>query len=323
MTFNQTVVGSNPATLTINKQSFQILQQKSININFYWLFLYNYLFLKTLNSFIYTPQSFRRLLICQNQLKLNKSLSYKPNGDVNLWSTQVTKLNYELIDEDCPVLTTPKLLPISMKLNTKLFILYLSTSNGVSSTVTHIHGHFRSLFLGSQNKHGYPYINVSKLLHRWIHTHTLLYNLFYNQTPIIVFSSKVLQKEAYAVNWDGNSTTYNLFKYSIPCFFLKNHPFGLETNIAFSRLADFDLECVFITDLRYHYRSVAFLKKHGMYTIGLVPYNTSPWSLHYPIPVAVSTIFIQYFFIKLLFYLRNSAFFDYYKQLIKLTYRLT
>lgn len=315
-------MGSNPTTLSISKKNFQIIKQHNQNINFYWLFFYQHLLFKTLRLFILTPQFYKNLLVYLNSNKLYKESSYKPSIYQNLWSTQVTKLNYELISESNPIVTSPKLIPTKSKLNTRLFILYLASANGVSSVVTHIHGHFKSLFYGVHSKHTYPYINVNKLFHRWIHTHTLLYNLFYNQTPILVFSSKVLQKEAYAVNWSGNTQTYNLFKYSIPYFFLKNHPFGLETNLAFSRLSDLDLECVFITDLRYHYRSVDFLKKHGIYTFGLVPYNTTPWSLHYPIPVTVSTIFIQYFFIKLLFYIRNTALVEYYKQLQRLTYRL-
>lgn len=247
-------------------------------------------------------------------------MNVRPNQPKPLWESSMLKLNNELINEASTSLVSPRLRTINTKTNTKLFFLYLAFANGVGDPITHINSNFKPFFLGTLTKHTAPYINVNKLMHMWIHTHTLLANLFYNQTIFLTFSNKILQKEAYSVNWVNDTKTYSLFKYSIPLFFLKNHPFGLETNLAFNRLADLGLECAFISDFRYHYRTVAFLKKYQIYTLGIVPYNLNPWTLHYPIPVSVNSIFTQYFFIKILFYLQNEAKTQYFNNLIKTNY---
>ena len=290
------------------------------NINFYWSFLYAHLFITVIKSFINTPKWYKNLYFTTfSKLTKHQPKQFRPHPTKPLWESQLIKLNYDLIKESSEVLNTPHFKPICNRTNTKLFFLYLSFANGLGEAITHINSNFKPFFLGLLSKHTSPYLNVTKLLHMWLHTHTLLYNLFYNQTIFLTFSNKTLQKEAYAVNWYQDTKTYSLFRYSIPLFFLKNHPFGLETNLAFNRLSDLGLECAFVTDFRYHYRTVAFLKKYHIYTLGLVPYNLNPWTLHYPIPVAVNSIFTQYFFLKLLFYIQNEARLNYYNTLTRLS----
>lgn len=286
------------------------------NIHFYWSFLYTHLLLTIVKSFINVPHFYKTLYFTSfSKLTKSQPKHLRPFATKPLWESQLIKLNYDLIKESSEIISKPHLQLINNKTNNKLFFLYLSFANGLGEAITHINSNFKPFFLGLLSKHNSPYVNVNKLLHMWLHTHTLLYNLFYNQTVFLTFSNKTLQKEAYAVNWYHDTKTYSLFRYSIPLFFLKNHPFGLETNLAFNRLADLGLECTFVTDFRYHYRTVAFLKKYHVYTIGLVPYNLNPWTLHYPIPVAVNSIFTQYFFLKLLFYIQNEARSNYYNTL--------
>ena len=322
MTFNQTVVGSNPTILIIYNFSNSQITPAFININFYWSSLYRYFFNLILQSFIFTTHYYRsflttKLFHCFTVQGLNRLNTLCSNTNSRLWQTRFTKLNLELINDPHPTLQSTRIKPVNDKLNTKLFLLYLSYANGLGSVITHLNSNYKVFFLGLLSKQAYPYLNVTKLFQTWTQTHLLLYNLFFNQTQVLIFSTKILQKEAYAFNWVGDAKTYSLFKYSIPFFFLKNPSYGLETDIGFSKLSTLGLETSFITDVRYHYRTVNFLKKYDVYTIGLVPYNTSPWTLHYPIPVSVNNIFVQYFFIKYLFFLKNETHIHYYNTLLK------
>lgn len=323
LTFNQTVVGSNPTILTIYNFNKPQVTQSYININFYWSSLYKHFFTLILNSFIFTTKYYRNLLTSKLTYSFTSQDSSRSNllhSNTNnrLWQTRLTKLNIELIDDSYPTVFSARIKIGNEKLNTKLFLLYLSYSNGLGGVITHLNRNYKVFFLGLLNKQTYPYLNVTKLFQMWTQTHLLIYNLFFNQTQVLVFSTKILQKEAYAFNWLDDSKTYSLFKYSIPFFFLKNPSYGLETDIGFSKLSTLGLETSFITDVRYHYRTVNFLKKYDVYTIGLVPYNMSPWTLHYPIPVSVNNIFVQYFFIKYLFFLKNETHIHYYNTLLKL-----
>ena len=84
------------------------------------------------------------------------------------------------------------------------------------------------------------------------------------------------------------------------------------------KLIEEGLESAFVSDLRYHYRSAMFLKKQSVYTLGLTPYSSDPWLLHYPIPVASDTLLTQYFFIKLLFFIRAKSHTSYFNKLLSL-----
>lgn len=315
-------MGSNPTILKMYKLTESTRIPWLQNINFYWTSLFKYFFLRIINSFLFTIPYYKNILLTsflKGSVKFNNTLSFqRANLNQTLWQTQMTRLNFELIRDNSFLIPTTRLRVTNNKLNTKLFLLYLSYSNGVSGVVTHLNSNYKTLFIGLFNKNSYPYINTTKLFQIWTQTYTLLFNLFFNQTQVLLFSTKILQKEAYAFNWSRDVKTYLLFKYSIPFFFLKNPSYGLETDIGFSKLATLGLEVSFITDVRYHYRTVNFLKKYNIYTIGLVPYNISPWTLHYPIPISVNNIFLQYFFIKYLFFLKTETNLCYYNTLYKI-----
>lgn len=84
-------------------------------------------------------------------------------------------------------------------LNARLFVLYLTLlgSAGDAEDLI-IHPHFKVFFLWDRQH--FPCFNAIKLRQRWIHSYTLMYNIFYNQTAFLIFSHKALQKEAYSVS---------------------------------------------------------------------------------------------------------------------------
>ena len=75
----------------------------------------------------------------------------------------MTQLNFELIRDNSLLIPITRLSVTNNKLNTKLFLLYLSYSNGVSGVVTHLNSNYKTLFIGLFNKNSYPYINTTKL----------------------------------------------------------------------------------------------------------------------------------------------------------------
>jgi len=67
-----------------------------------------------------------------------------------------------------------------------------------------------------------------------------------------------------------------LFKYASPYFFLKDVRYGNDAASVYRRLNDKGLQVAFVSDIKYHQKSVFFLKNNGTYVLGLVPYNMNP-----------------------------------------------
>ena len=100
----------------------------------------------------------------RGSVKFNIKLGcQRANLSRTLWQTQTTRLNFELIRDNSLLISTTHLTVTNVKLSTKLFLLYLSYSNGVSSVVTHLNSNYKILFIGLFSKNSYPYVNITKL----------------------------------------------------------------------------------------------------------------------------------------------------------------
>ena len=130
MTFNQTVVGSNPTILKMYKLTESTRIPWLQNINFYWTSLFKYFFLRIINSFLFTIPYYKNILLTsflKGSVKFNNTLSFqRANLNQTLWQTQMTRLNFELIRDNSFLIPTTRLRVTNNKLNTKLFLLYLS-----------------------------------------------------------------------------------------------------------------------------------------------------------------------------------------------------
>jgi len=90
-------------------------------------------------------------------------------------------------------------------------------------------------------------------------------------------------------------------------FFLKNAQYGEASSVVYTNLIKSKIEVAFISDIKYHDKSVFQLRTNNIYLLGLVPYSANPWLLHYSMPTASNTLFTQYFFVKFLMHIRQRA----------------
>lgn len=109
---------------------------------------------------------------------------------------------------------------------TSLSILYIRLLNSSSDTSLQINSLNRNLFVYSIGKNYPPYINILKFLIKWNNSYTLLYNMFYSNASILVFTNKTLKLEANAFNWPFFNFDHELFKLSSPYFTMKKSPYG-------------------------------------------------------------------------------------------------
>jgi len=187
-----------------------------------------------------------------------------------------------------------------------VFLLYLQYTIGSLTQFFTPHSNFQAFFIISFHNKA-SYLNIPKVLTRWVHISNFLINLFLLDIKINLFTTKILKQETLSFNWSVGLLNYQLFRYSSPLFFLKDTTFGTNSTLIFKKLSQRGLNTVFLTDLKYHEKNLYYLQRFNVTTISLVPYNLNPWLVTYAIPIAANSLFIQYFFVKLLIYYKQFS----------------
>lgn len=311
MTFNQTVVGSNPTALIIIKNRWNfLLKYNNKEVNFNWVFLYvqfynmlikNFILISNFNSFVLKGKLSVKLNILNKHTLFNKSnIFFKP---VVSRSYTLSSM-YSQHNFNSKKLSSIKFFKPIQQIN--LFNLYLHFSNSTINPFFIPHTNFKPLFI-SQTSGLTQLINVNKLFTKWVNSYNFLLNIFFNKLNMFLFSSKVFKNEVISFNWSFNLLDYRLFKYSNPYFYMKDTNFGVPSSIIFKRFEKKGLNTTFILDLKQHEKNLYFLKSINLHTIGLVPYSMNPWLVSYALPVTSNNIFIQYFFIKTLLFIKQYS----------------
>lgn len=274
-------------------------------LNFEWILIYQNLYNLLLKNVTCINNYFNFVMKNQKLLSLFKSTFSKPTTTRTLLTrTSDLKLYYKT--RKILNFQQPKLSIINKKTFYNLFLIYLQHSTTSSNNFFTPHANFKSLFLFSQDNTT-TYLNLQKMHSKWINTCNFLLNLFMIKCNLLVFATKTLKIETLSFNWSLNLLNYNLFKYSSPIFFTKDSKYSVASTLVFKKFQQSKVDTVFITDIKYHEKNLYYLKRFNITTIALMPYNLNPWLVTYAIPAASSSIFIQYFFLKLLTYLKQYA----------------
>lgn len=279
-------------------------------MNFHWINFYSMVY-HTILKDIKWINNYEFFILLGSILSKSISSVLDKSPNYNTLVTKPTiglKLNLNLKWRQAPMFqnTHTKRLDIKSINTNYLFSLYLKFANGDGNDF-YVHADYRFMFMCNDTTNISPYIDIYKFHKKWIHSYDLLINLFFADTQIFAFSSKLLRDETLSFNWSFNILPYTLFKRSSPYFFLKDCNHGSVSNEMYRILGQHGLTAAFVSDTKYQQRTLFYLRINGIHTIGLVPYTISPWIVNYAIPAASSTLFTQYFFIKLLTYIRQQA----------------
>lgn len=279
------------------------------NINFNWILWYSQIYTLLLSNFRdlnkFDSFSLKQSLTSFNLYRKshrhsNLSILNKPNFNRNAsWNKPFD-----------PLYSRSK---ISSRINffkplqqVNLFNLYLYFSSQSNNIFFTPHANFQPLFISNSGGIS-SFINVSKVYTKWVNSYNFLLNIFFSKLNMFLFSNRVFRNEILSFNWSCEIIDYKLFKFANPYFFMKDTNFGVPSSVIFKRFKKNNLNLTFILDLKFHEKNLAFFRRINMYTIALVPYNMNPWLVSYSFPVSSNNIFIQYFFIKLLLFVRQYA----------------
>lgn len=297
LTFNQRVVGSNPAVLIIYLVT-KTLQKKHHNL--IWFLFYTRLLKKTLFS-----QKQILILLLQNRkntttLPLNRNFDYKgfwEDFSVNSLNTVLRKVNKS-----------------SYKLNYKIYNLFLKF-NEVSTTASwETHSNFSILFQIFCRKKKIIF-SSQRLFLLWLSNFLFLENIFYYDLLTFVTGPKCFKNEITSL-LAGES------------FFLKKKFTKIFNLLSFSEIKYNFMILLFLRKLKIdntcdltalllnttqRQKTLHFFRNTNVFTIALVPTYTNPWIVQYPLFTINLNVFIQFFFLKYLFFLKQHTNFFLFK----------
>ena len=150
-------------------------------------------------------------------------------------------------------------------------------------------------------------ISARKYFARWVDAYDLLLNIFYPDASIQMMSNRLFIEESLVFNWQYSSRNHKIFKYTQQYFMPKDF-----THAGFVRSAVFsiflqNIDLGIIVDTNNHKILRGHLRRYGLYVVGLVPINYSPWKVSYLIPTFSDSQLSQFSFIKWLFFIRGRA----------------
>ena len=278
------------------------------------------------------------LPVINNQLKLNLFLlsaftDYSPFSTCNTsWLLSYSRLSslvswsmsfnrgrtkrrlgemrkFSIKDETYPL--TPLNTPIQYKNRNSQWSLFLhnwETFRPKSTFIYSTNREFRLMFLSaSAVKVTSNLVSAKRYFSRWLDSYNLLFNLFYSESQFQLFTNKLFIEESLVFNWNYNYRHYKLFKHLQPFFMFKDAPHGGYIHSAMQNLLSERLDAAIIVDLQNHKRLLTYIQKYNLFSLGLVPHNYMPWVVSYPIPSFADSPVTQYYFLRLLFYIRSSA----------------
>jgi len=205
--------------------------------------------------------------------------------------------------------TFSKLWRVQYQIQTHVLSLYyhsmrVTTAAWVRQFKTH--AAFRLMFISFQ--YGSPtLINLNGRFRRWRHTYLFLFNLFYATGRLPTFGSKVFKTEILALNYSFNLLNYTAFKYASPFFTFTDEAYGASPSLILRKWQKQNTNFAFMLELKIFKKLQHFLKTLGTFVIGLVPLSANPWLVSFPIPAFSDTKLIQYYFLKLITFIRQDA----------------
>jgi len=268
-------------------------------INFNWFLFYKHLYIQLPSSLLsfrmYYPFLFKNT---------TKKAAVKP------FLARIERgVDNELTDRLGKISVGTKTL-FSVEHKWTMFLLYFQFMSSRGTNYMYPHANFKNMFLLDDHR-GVRFYNAGRISMRWTHAYNLILNIFFKQLSLVAFSTKVFRKEVTSFNWsyDQRYTLIDnsLFKRASNFIFFKNARYGLFTRLMSLERESQDFQLSFVTDIKYHEKTIFFLRRFGSYTLGVVPFNMDPWLVSYCIPISTNNIMIELFFFKFLSFLRQYA----------------
>ena len=150
-------------------------------------------------------------------------------------------------------------------------------------------------------------INIIKFQKHWLNLYNLLYHIFFYKIPFITFNSPFFKRENISFNWKliKNYTLYwKLINNTV--WSTKNlNLFGI--NFLIKYLLRYKVNIVIILSVLMRKNILKVMHKFKFYSIGVVPLNTSLYTVNFAIPISTDNIFLELFLIRFILQIKKQV----------------
>ena len=275
---------------------------KSLSFLNFFIYLVNCIHKNTLITFFYTNNFLRYNYILNN---LNIFLKNSSNKIDTLSLENDFKFFYSSQHISKSTIlsfhTKPQFFTISRQENLfalKSFKMYMKI-NVYNSSNLRVHSSFFTTYLSFASAN-VSLINVRKFFQYYKTFFNFVSNIFYYKLPFLSFSSSSFKREILSLNWSYLSKFSYMWKYTKPFFFFTPNKIRNEMSVLLENYTLMNFHTAMVLDVFYHARTIHYLNITGFYTFGLVPTNTSKYTLNFALPTTQESILSQVFFIRFL-----------------------
>jgi len=257
-------------------------------------------------SRMWSKHVYRSTYSLLNNLHIQNLLFTKNNSKLN-YKTQYKYNNFKPVLDLGLVLTC---IPNSKK----LFNIYTTLLTQTTVNTSRLHPSHKFTFL-SNKELNISTFNLVKLNQKWTDIYHLLYNLSFYKIPVLSFSTPTFQSELLSLNWSLNSKIRTYWKYISPSFYSARNKVISSEFLIFNYLNKQGFYLAFIFDVTYHKNTTFLLHRNNFFTLGLVPVQTSLYTVNFALPISNESPFLHLFFVRLLTHIKKNTETIYFKQL--------
>lgn len=128
--------------------------------------------------------------------------------------------------------------------------------------------------------------------------YSLLYTMIHFNVPSLIFSNAIFREEACSLNWEHLSNHLFIWKYNYHSLFYKPSKLDDRLPMIFSLFKQSGIVSSLIIDSLYHSKTIYYLHRHNIYSIGFVEGNKPKHVLNSSLPALGDTLLSQLFFIR-------------------------
>jgi hypothetical protein len=128
--------------------------------------------------------------------------------------------------------------------------------------------------------------------------YNLLFTLIHFNVSSLIFSNAIFREEACSLNWEHLSSHLFIWKYNYHTLFYNPSKLDDRLPMIFSLFKQSGVTSSVIIDSLYHSKTIYYLHRYNIYSIGFVEGNKPKYMLNSSLPALGDTLLSQLFFIR-------------------------
>ena len=126
----------------------------------------------------------------------------------------------------------------------------------------------------------------------------LIYTMLYFNVPYLIFSNAIFREESCSLNWEQLSSHLFIWKYNYHTLFYRPSKLDDRLPMVFSLFKQSGITASLIIDSLYHSKTIYYLHRHNIYSVGFVEGNKPKHIVNSSLPALGDTLLSQLFFVR-------------------------